>query len=587
MTFHRATRRRFAILAADVAGYARLMETDEEGTLARLMRLWEEVVEPEITRHGGWLVKRVGDGVIATFDGADEAVACAIAIQATHATRVVPDLSTHGLPLRIALHVCDALVESGDIYGEGVNVAARLQAYAAPGGIIASSTIKEALGGKFGVPTVDLGELPLKNISRPISATSLHASGLSGLPEQLLATTTEKPTIAVLPFRMAPTAPDDAWFADGMVEDIIQALGALRDLFVIARGSTLGFTDPWADLREVSAKLHVRYVLRGSVRRSLGRVRLTAELAEAESGAVLWADRFDGEGTDLFALQDHIAAEVVAKLAPQMRASELRHSLRKHPESLHAYDYMLQALDQLHRLDYSSFCSARGLLQQAMAADPGYALPYAYAAQWHIFRVGQRWSPDPEADAREAARLAEMAATYDSGNALALALHGHAQAWLLRHYNKGQELFRQALDCNPSCAMAWTLSSCTSSYLGDGAEAVSRAEQGLRLSPYDTFGFYSQGALTIAHYADEAHEKAVDSGRRGAALNPSYGSNLRFLTASLVALERMDEARATAGALMQVQPSFRLASYAPTCPFSAPQARDLFISRLRDAGLPD
>lgn len=587
MTFHRATRRRLAVLAADVAGYARLMETDEEGTLVRLMRLWGEVVEPEIARHGGWLVKRVGDGIIAAFAEVGEAIACAIAIQAGCDRPDTSSSPDRRLRLRIGVHVCDAIVEGSDIYGEGVNVTARLQAYATPGEIIASGAVAEALGNGFGVPTTDLGELPLKNISRPIRAVSLSASAPAGLPWQPIAAALEKPTIAVLPFRMAPTTPEDGWFADGIIEDIIRALGTLRDLFVIARGSTLGFTDPHADLRGVSAKLGVRYVLCGSVRRAPNRLRLAVELTDTESGSVIWSDRFNAEAADLFALQDHIAVEVVAKLTPHLRASELHRSLRKHPESLRAYDFLLQALDRLHRLDPTSFGSARGLLQQAMVADPGHATPYAYAAYWHILRVGQHLSPDTAADAIEAARLAETAIAHDSGDATAIALHGHARSWLFRRYDEGQMLFEKAFDRNPNCALAWTLGSCTSSYLGNGAKAVIQAEQGLRLSPYDAFGFFGQGALTLAHYANGAYEDAIVSGKHGAMLNPSYSANLRFLIASLVAAQRIEEARKVAGTLVKAEPSFRLAAYADICPFSTPEEREVFIYRLKRSGLPE
>lgn len=568
------------------------MEADEEGTLVRLLRLWTETVEPEVARHSGWIVKRVGDGLIVAFDEPAAAMACAIAIQSACAEPITSKVGLRGrekhLSLRMGLHISDVLLKFDDIYGEGVNVAARLQAYAQPGDIVISKTMYAGLEPQLSGNVTDLGDLYLKNMSRPIPAICLRSNRISALVESAsLANLFSKPRVAVLPFRLNLTSPEDAWFADGVVEEIIRSLGTAQDLFVVTRGSTLGFTDPHADTHFIATQLGIRYLLRGSVRRQPGRIRLTVELADAETGVILWGDRFDGADTDLFKLQDHISAEVAIKVAPWVRICELKHSLRKHPESLNAYDFTLRALDQLYRLNYPAFCRTRGFLQQAMEADPDYGTPYAYAAQWHIFRVGQRWSSDPDADAQEAARLARAAIERDNTDALALALCGHVHAWLLRQYDEAHALFKRALDCNSNCAVAWNLSSCTSSYLGNGADAIYRAKRSLALSPHDGFGFYNQTALTIGNYVNETYEQAVISGQKGVFQNPSYGANMRFLAASLVALGRLDEARAVAGALMGVQPSFSLSSYKKNCPFRSLEDQAVFLQRLRMAGLPD
>ena len=587
MTVRDLERRLYAVLAVDIAGYTRLMEADEEDTHARVMRLRTQLLEPRVADCRGRIVKHTGDGFLASFDSVIDAAECAVTLQQSLTVLGAADASDRRIVFRMGLNLCDTIVEAGDIFGEGVNVAARLQSYAEPGGIVVSALVAEQIEGRFKLRSIDLGELHLRNIRRPVRAFSLR------LPDQGAAATVwpltadPRPSIAVLPFRQRDTDADEAYFANGIVDDIIRALASLKQLFVISRGSTLGFAGPVIDTQEVGRELGVRYVLCGSVNRSSGQLRITTELSDASTGAIIWAERHQGAESDLFGLQDRISTRVVATIAPHVRERELQRAMRKHPDSMDAYDYVLQAIDLLYRMDYKAFSGARGLLQLATAHDPDYAPAYAYAAQWHTFRVGQGWSHNPEADGEEASRLAASAIERDKYDAVALAICGHARSFLLRDYAAGRGFLDKALEAGPSYALAWTLSSCTFSYTGEGAMAISHAEHSLRLSPLDPLRFFYLCNLAIAHYANGSYDEAVSFARKAAGQKGVFRANLRTLAASLIAIDLTEEARAVAMALMEVHPEFRLSAYAKRCPWQDLHIRRLFIERLRLAGLPD
>jgi adenylate cyclase len=413
-----------AILFADVVGYSRLTEIAEEATHARLMLLRDELLEPSIASYGGRLVKSHGDGFLAAFDDVRDAVRCAITVQKEMGRQEAAFTADSRISFRMGLNACEAIVEGDDVYGDGVNIAARLQAYADPGGIVMPAVIGEQIEAECNIPRTDLGDLYLRNMSRPVRAIGLQVGSLE--PARVFPLTGDKrPSLAVLPFRNLSQEAAESYFADGIIEDIVRGLGGLHELFVISHASTLRYAGNEADVRAAGAELGVRYVLSGSVQRDGGRLRIGTKLSDAETGAVLHADRYDGDSTDLFGLQDQIATRAVATIAPHVRQWELRRVLRT-PDSRDAYDLMLQALDLLYRFDYESFSRARSFLQLAIENDLDYAAPYAYAAQWHIFRISQGWAPDPVADSTEAAKLAAQAIERNQHDAIGLALHGHA-----------------------------------------------------------------------------------------------------------------------------------------------------------------
>jgi adenylate cyclase len=580
-------RRLVAIMAADVVGYSRLMEAHEVDTYARLKFLRTEFIDPQIAAHSGRIVKHTGDGFLAIFDSALDATECAISVQKAVTAQTAEQPADQRISFRVALNAADIIVEDDDIYGDGVNIAARLQAYAPAGGTVVSGAIAEQMGDHPEIKTIDLGDLHLRNIHRPVRVFELR---LPTAPAKLIGDSPAwkevRPSIAVLPFRMHLSDPDEVYFADGIVDDIIQGLATLKELFVVSRGSTLGYGGATIDVGAIGRELGVRYILYGSVRRSGGRVRIGTELSDAESGTVVRADHYDGTLTDIFALQNRIALSVVKTIAPHVQGRELKRALRKHPENLTAYDLVLQALDLLYRMDYESFSRARGLLQQALAHDPNYMPANSYTALWYIFRVGEIGSSDIAADATAGAAHAAAAIERDPYDALSLAIYGHVQSFLLGDYDKAIAYLDRAIEAGPSLAMAWTMSSATCGYVGDGRLAVERGEQGVRLSPQDARTFWHEGLLAQAHYVNGNFEQALEWGRSAVGRNGSIRFNVRTLIATLSALGRKDEAANAARHLMRIQPEFRLETYARACPFRG-DALDTWIARLRMAGLPD
>ena len=354
-----AERRLATVLVADVVGYSRLMEADERSTHARLMHLRFSVMEPVIAQHLGRVIKNTGDGFVAMFDGAGGALEAAHKMQqaVTVAEAEIP--AGQRIAFRMGINVADVIVEDHDIYGDGVNVAARLQTHAEPGGIVISGIVAEQAGGMLGMQAIDLGQLQMRNREHPVRVLCLRLPGTpAAAVGEVEAGTEVRPSIAVLPFRKLASG-DDSYFADGIVDNIIQSLATLRELFVISRGSTLGFGGGPIDARAIGRALGVRYLLYGSVQRAGERLRIGTELSDAELGEVLRANQYDGAMGELFQLQDRIAEETVKMIAPRLHERELRRAQKKHPQNMTAYDLVLQAIDLLYRLDYASFARAR------------------------------------------------------------------------------------------------------------------------------------------------------------------------------------------------------------------------------------
>jgi transcriptional regulator with AAA-type ATPase domain/TolB-like protein len=395
-----------------------------------------------------------------------------------------------------------------------------------------------------------------------------------------------RPSIAVVPFLLEGEDAAKSYFGDGIVEDIVGALASLRELFVISRSSTLRYRGATVDVRAVGRDLDASYALSGSVRRAGPRIRVSVELAETAGGAVVWASHFDGISEDLFALQDEIARRVVGAIAPQVREAELRRALRKRPDSLEAYDYVLRALAQIYQLNLAAFAETRTWLEKAIALDPAYAMPYALLAIWHSIRVGQGWSPNIAADNAEVFRLATAAITLDSFDAMALALCGHTKSILRYEFEEAILLFDRAIAASPSSAIAWIRSSPTYSYIGDPREAIRRVEEGLRLSPLDPHIFLPHAILVLAHYVGGQYDEAARWGRKSREENPQYTANLRLLAASLAAAGNTDEAREVGQALLAADPKFEVGRFVNGYAIRDPERRDRLAHHLRLAGLP-
>jgi len=573
------------ILAADVVGYTRLMERDERDTHSRLMELRFSIMQPLIGERQGRIVKNTGDGFMAMFECPRAAMESAIAMQRAVTEREADLPPDRRIAFRMGLNVADVIVEDHDIYGDGVNIAARLQGYAEPGGIVISGAVRDEVGGTLGLEAVDLGLLQLRNLSNPVQVISLRLPGApTATVGEVVGGYDGRAWIAVLPFRNL-ASPDEAYFAHGIVDHIIYALAALKELFVISRGSTVHFQDQAIDARAIGERLGVRYVLSGSALRSGNRLRISTELTDATNGEIIRADQYDGELGDLFDLQDRIAQEVVKTIAPNVRERELKKSLRKHPQNMTAYDLVLQAMEPLYELDYATFSRARGLLQRAMALDPSYAPAFSYAAYWHIFRVGQEWTPDLTADIAEASRLASAAITSDADDAMALASYGYVQSFLKKDYDEAIELIDRSIATSPNCAIAWTFKGATLCFVGDGPKAVRCADTGVRLSPLDKHVFFAEHVLAQAHYINGNFDKAIAWARRCDQRNARLTSNLRTLISSLVATSRLDQACEVAARHAMVAPTFRVSTWAARTPMQG-EVRRRRVERLLAAGMP-
>jgi adenylate cyclase len=575
-------RPRVAIAFADIVGYSLLMAADEDGTYRRWMAMLRDVVRPAAERRSGRIVDLAGDGVLAQFVTADDAVAWARDLQGSiRRTHEAEGAAAALLALRIGVHVGEVFVSEGRIFGDAVNLAARLQEHAQPGGIVVSDAASDALG----ADARDLGDLDLRHIKRPVHAFSIDADvvrvalPLPRPPEHAL------PSIAVLPLHNVGGASGDDYFADGIVEDITVSLAASREVFVIAHSSTLGFRGANPDIRQIGRALGVRYILTGSLRRSRQTLRVSFQLSDARTAATIWGDRMDIDSGDLFAMQDEVTIKVLGGIAPNVRAAEIRAMLRKRPESFTAYDSTLRALHGLHFLDRNTWAAGRELLYRAMSEDPDFAMPVAWAAWWYSLWIGQGWSTDVAGDTERALALAVRSNALDERNALGLAMQGHLLAYLRHEPDAALTYFEQALAACPNSALAWMYSSNAFSYLGRGEEALSRARYALRLSPHDQRRFLFFSRLGLANYVMESYDESIRWMRLSLAECPTYTTAMKVLAASLAAQQRFEEAREVANLLRSTEPSFRLDQYErQRGPFKNP-ARMRFIGHLREVGL--
>lgn len=579
-------RRRVAVLSADAKGYSRLMADDEVGTVRTLIA-YRTVMREWIARFSGRVVDSPGDNLLAEFSSAVDAVECAVEIQRGLRERNAELHEGRRLEFRIGVNFGSVVVEGERIYGDVINVAARLEALADGGGFCVSDAVHDQVAGKLSLTWESLGMQMVKNIDRPVHVYRAQLFG------PLRVSTSEappppayRPSIAVLPFREFGVGEEHRYFADGIVDDIIGALASLPDLFVISRNSTARFRDAATDVGSIGRDLSVRYVLSGSVRRAGDRIRIASELADTETRTVLWTDRIDGRVNELFELQDRLSEKTVTTIAPHVRQAEIRRALRKRPENLDAYDFMLRGLDLLYRLKRSDFDRAREMFEKSVAEDPGYAAPYALTALWYSIRVGQGWSTDHRADYEQASRYAEAALERDSYDARALALCGHVRAFLFHDYEGAFALFDRALAASPNSSVAWIRSSPAYSYVGEAAEAKRRAEIGLRLSPLDPHLFYAHAALGFACYTGGDFNDAAVWGRKAMAQNPNFTANLRFLAASLAAADRLVEARDVGRTLLEIEPDFRVQTFCDGYAYKDPARRLALARHLELAGLP-
>jgi len=539
----RVERRLAAILAADVAGYSRLMGTDEAGTLSRLRAHRRELIDPNIAEHKGRIVKTTGDGMLVEFPSVVEAVSCAAEVQRGMAKRNADIPFEQRIEFRIGIHQGDIIVEDGDIFGDGVNLAARLEGLAEPGGICVSARVRSDATGKVDVVFDDLGDQQVKNIARPVHVFSIRlGSGAVSAPAPPPLALPGKPSIAVLPFQNMSGDAEQEYFADGMVEEIITALSRIRWLFVIARNSTFTYKGQAVDVKRVGRELGVRYVLEGSVRKGGNRVRITAQLIEAETGAHLWADRFDGSLADVFDLQDQVATGVAGVIEPTLQAAEIRRSSERPKSDLTAYDLYLRALSAITSGEKKGYIEALDLLGRAIERDSHYGPSLASAALCHTALYVSGWTHDPDASRREGVELAHQALHYGGDDAGTLGRAAYALGHLGEDIDAAIALIDQSLQINPSFAYGWQRSGWLRLWAGQPDLAIDHFETALRLNPRDPAPATLMG-IGVGHFFARRLEDARAMLLRSLQLQPGWVPTSRFLAACYAHLGRLDEAR--------------------------------------------
>ncbi len=571
-------RRLAAILAADVVGYSRLLGADEAGTLDRLRALRRDVVDPLLAEHGGRVFKTTGDGLLGEFPSAVQALRCAIAIQERQ------HLDASALQLRIGLHQGDVVIEDGDLLGDGVNIAARIEPLAESGGICISARVREDAAGKIAVEVDDLGTPELKNIGQVVRVYRVRLGAL----ERLALALPEKPSLAVLPFQNMSGDPEQEYFVDGLVEDITTALSRTGWLFVIARNSAFTFKGRAVDVRQVGRELGVRYVLEGSVRRSGGRVRITCQLIEAATGGHVWADRFEGDLADIFELQDRITESVVGAIEPGLQRAEIARASAKPTESLDAYDLYLKALPQISLLTASGNHEARRLLHQAIAMDGRFGLAKALAAWCVTYAIDQGWIARGGPEFIEAIAFARSALADSPDDPSALRLAGQAIAYLAHDLDRGRAALDRAITLNGNSAQILGSSGWVHIYLGDFDVARDHFTRAMRLSPLDPELHIFQAGLAVALvFGDPAEpERGLDLVQKALVTKPDWNTGLHVRIYCLVKLGCLDEAKQTARRVFAIKPQYTLSARRRAMPHRA-HVIDLGIALLRQAGLPE
>jgi adenylate cyclase len=584
----RLDRRLSAILAADVAGYSRLMGVDEEGTLAQLRTHRVGLVEPKITEHRGRLVKTTGDGMLAEFGSSVDAVRCAVDIQLAMASANLSIADSKRIEFRIGVHVGDIISEDGDIFGDGVNIAARLEGLADAGGICVSSRVQEDVDGRIDVTFRDGGEQQLKNIARPVRIYRIQLGRKEGPAASApMLALPGKASVVVLPFQNMSTDADQDYFADGMVEDIIMALSRFRNLFVISRNSSFTYKGRAVDAKQVGRELGVRYVLEGSVRKSGDRVRISGHLLDAASGTHLWGDRFEGTLEDVFDLQDKVTTSVVSALAPTIRFAEIERARHRPTESTDAHLTYMRGVGIFYQWTKAGIEEALKLFHEAIEIDPDYSLPYGMAAVSYVFLRSTGWVADFAPLVPKVVELVARAPTVGSDDAFTLAAAGFAAANILNDLDTGAALLDRALALNVNYSQVWIQSAYIRAWLGESELALAHSELARRLSPVDPQTFTIDGAAALAHFLAGRSEDALSFAEMALRQNPFFSPATRIAAASAALLNRTELASKYLAQLRMIDPTLSMSNLHSRIGVRRAEHIARFTEGLRKAGLPE
>jgi adenylate cyclase len=578
MAEERAPRRLAAILAADVVGYSRLLEQDEAGTLAALKERRKGILQPLVAEHHGRIIKVMGDGVLVEFASAVNAVACAVELQKRMAAANDGLLEQQRIVLRIGINLGDVIVEGGDLYGEGVNIASRLQGIADPGSILVSGTAYDHVRNKTGVSFDELGTQTLKNIAEPV-----RVYRVVGTPHVSIAASkasTEKPAIVVLPFVNMSGDPEQQYFSDGITEDIITELSRFHQLHVLARNVSSRYRGQDIDAIRVGRELDAQYLVEGSVRRIGDRLRITAQLVDARSGHHLWAEHFDRKQEDIFAVQDQVVRTIVATLVGRLRAASAAQAKHKPPTSLAAYECVLRGY-ALPVYDSDAEAEARRLFEKAIDLDPDYArayslLAYSFLREWHRDMSSCNSALD------RALELAKKAVALGENDSNSLAALGWVYLFLQR-YELAEHYYQKALELNPNTPNLMTRLAALYGYTGRIAASIDCHRQAKLLDPFFDAPWYWQ-FVGATNFAARQYDEAVVAFGRTSTM-PFWAQ--AYLAACYALSDKIEHARHCAAEVLRLAPDFSLTRFATKEPYKNSADREHLIEGLRKAGLPE
>jgi adenylate cyclase len=580
----RVERRLAAILAADVVGYSRLMGQDEAGTLARLQTLRRELIDLEITEHKGRVVKTTGDGILIEFPSVVEAVACAVAMQRGMHQHNAATPQDQRMEFRVGINLGDVIVEDGDIHGEGVNVTARLEALAEPGGICVSALVHDQVQGRLDCAFEDMGEQGLKNIARPVRVYRVRPERKQGISVGPTLALPDKPSIAVLPFQNMSGDPEQEYFADGMVEEIITALSRYPSLFVIARNSCFSYKGSAVGVKLIGRELGVRYVLEGGVRKAGNRIRVTSQLVETETGKNAWAERYDRDLADIFALQDEITQAVTTAIAPAIADAERRMAMRKPPGSLDAWGAYQRGLWHVGKFNGRDNALAQGFFRRTVELDPSFSGGYGGLALAQVEAAGVLQTSDLSEVLRSAEALARQAVAVDGGDAEARACLCNA-LWMRGDYEGALAEAERALAMSPNLARGHANLGAALIFSGRPKEGIEALGTSIRLDPRDPLLPNRLNLLALGRYFSHEYDAAIEAAKDVIHLYPDYPLPYRWLAAALGQLGQTAKARQALEKAIAVAPALFGVYVRNRVPWHRPEDHIHMLEGLRKAGL--
>ena len=590
MTSNRVERRLAAIFAADMVGYSRLMEIDEVSVIARQKNHREELIDPKIAAHDGRIVKLMGDGMLVEFASVVDAVQCGMEIQQEMAIREADVPEDRRICFRVGINLGDIIIDGDDILGDGVNIAARLEGLAEPGGVCISDVVHQSVFGKVDFAFKEMGEQKVKNIARPIRAFSILSSDRdmdsANAETTIEIAPTEKPSIAVLAFNNMSGDPEQEYFSDGLTEDIITGLSRIKDLLVIARNTSFTYKGKSVDVKQVGEELGVRYVLEGSVRKGGNRVRVTGQLIDTKTGGHVWADRYDGNLDDIFELQDNITAKVLTAVGTEINLAEIERSRHERSNSIDAWDRYLQALPLFYKIDKTNYKKVKTILEEVINIDPRFSSAYSVLAQCYVQAAFHGWETNAYEANVKAKELAQKATDLDSEDPAAHMALGWTHMLKTEHELSIKE-FNKALELNPNYSAVNGLLSGSFGFLGRIDEAVEAFELALQGSPRDPERYLWYIGILNAYFAAERYEECVEAAENAIYLRPSFYGGYFIMAAALPFLGRVEDAKIAMQKARDLMPRLSLKTTARNPMYVRENDIKRLLEGLRQAGLPE